>query len=415
MIEHEVIVIGDTISAHITAALLAKKGINVGFVRNVRKRYREVENLWIGSPSSFIELAEVLQLSSRLERIKGLYVLRAHRTYRLPISIFQLLSYTYLPFFARLRTAINLLQLDRVEPEKIGRCTANDLLETLKFNGFTARYLLSLGSFASGIPWGGVDAITFFSSLLSLRAAYPEVYSIRPGIEEFLNELDEVYAAHEGIVYDAACTGVSGENNRAIAAFLGERCLEAKFFVLSPEPYELWSLARGWEHPVIKDYEALRAKSLEVKIVLKEKVGESNTSVVVEDAPLLGITPSGVGLGGRVTTYWRYFIGRGETLRNEEEISRRFRIVMAKVYPNFWSNVETIEEIITDIPLPYYKKLPQQPLKNLVIGTKNVYGNNLKDEVRAGIEAFLLCYRALKTLTSERIKNLACIPILEPW
>lgn len=398
MIEHEVIVIGDTISAHITAALLAKKGINVGFVKNKRKRYREIENLWIGSPAPFIELAEVLQLSSRLERVKAFYVHRERRTYRLPISTIQLLSYRYLPFSVRLRTAINLLQLNMVEPEKIGRCTANDLLETLKFNGFTARYLLSLGSFTTGIPWGGLDAITFFSSLMSLRNAYPEVYSVKPCIEEFLNELENVYAEHEGIVYDGACTGVSVENNRAIGAFLGERCLEAKFFVLSTEAYELGSLVKGWEHAVIKDFEALKAKTLEVKIVLKEKLREPLTLVVVEDAPLLGVMPSnrGIGSGGRVTTYWRYFIGRGESSRNEEEISRRFRIVIAKAYPNFWSNVETIEERLVDTPLPYYKKLPQQPLKNLFIGTKNVYGNNLEDEVRAGIDAFLLCHRALK-------------------
>ncbi|MEM3444825.1 MAG: hypothetical protein QW115_02500 [Thermoplasmata archaeon] len=409
MIEHEVIVVGDTLSANITAALLAKKGINVGFVRKKKKRYREIENLWIGPPAPFLELAEVLQLSSRLQRTKGFFVHRNHRTYRLPVSMWQLFSYRYLPFSARLKTPIDLLALNRVEPEKIGACTARDLIETLKFDNFTKSYLLSLGSFITCIPWGGVDAITFFSSLIYLRTVYPEVYCIRPGIEEFLTELEEVYASH-ATVYEAECTGLAAENNRAIAVFLGDRSIEAKSFVLSTEPYELGALVRGLEHPVIKEYGRMSAKSFDVKIVLKERLSETQTSVVIEDAPLLGVSPSSAWRSGRATTYWRYFIGREE--RKEEEIERKFRILMAKAFPNFWSNVETIEQILTDVPLPYYKKLPQRLLRNLFLGTRNVYGNNLRDEVRAGIDAFLLSHAYLKESihTSERIKNLTYIP-----
>ncbi|MCX8173762.1 MAG: hypothetical protein N3F63_04035 [Thermoplasmata archaeon] len=398
MIEHEVIVIGDTLSAHITAALLAKKGINVGFVRKPRQRFYEIGNLWLGPTKPLFELAEVLQLSARAGRIKGFFVYKDHRTYRLPVSLGQLLLYSYLPFPARFRTAVDLFKLNRVDPAKVGVCTARDLIETLNFNELTARYLLALGNFATEVAWGGVDAITFFSSVMGLRKAYPDIYTVKPGIEQFLRELKDVYTEHEGVVYEADCNMVSAENDRAIAAFLGENNIEAKFFVMSTEPYELASLMKDWKHPLIEEFAGLRTKCLDVKIVLKEKIAETGAPLVFEDAPLLGFSPAngGIEAGGRMITYWRYFTGTDKNPENLENIVRKFRVVMARAYPNFWSNVETVEHMVQDVPLPTYRKLPQTPLRNLFIGTRNVYGNNLRDEVRAGIDAFMLCHRHLR-------------------
>ncbi|MEM3513270.1 MAG: hypothetical protein QXH13_03760 [Thermoplasmata archaeon] len=398
MIEHEVLVIGNTLSAHITAALLARKGINVGFVRREQKRFHEIGNLWLGSPTPLIELADVLSFSARLGRIKGLFVYRDHRSYRLPISFHQMLLYSYLPLPYRFKIAINLIKLNQLDPEKVEICTARDLLEALNYDSYTTSYLLSVGTFATGIPWSGIDAITFFASLFKLRKVYPEVYSIRPNIEQFMMDLTEIYDESDGIVYDAECTRISVENDKAIAAFLDEKSVEAKFFVLSTAPYEIAGLLKELEHPVLKEYAGLRTNCLDVKIVLKEKIFGAATPLLFEEAPLFGFSPSNEGFeaGGRATTYWRYFIGNDEKSKNVENVIRKFRVVMARAYPNFWSNVETIEHMVVDVPLPYYKKLPQTPLRNLFIGTRNVYGNNLRDEVRAGIDAFMLCHKHLR-------------------
>lgn len=394
MIEHEVVVIGDTISAHITAALLAKKGLNVGWVRNNGSEHYEIGNIWLGPTKPFDELAEVLGLNIGLKRCRGFYVYKEHRAYMLPISNLQLLAFRYFPLSARFKVLGDLLKLKAQSPEDFSYYTARDAFEKLRFDNGTAGYLLALAGISTALPWAGIDAITLFSTAMATRVLYPEIYSIQPDLEHLLNALKEIYAENEGAVYESMCRGVSISGGRCVAALLEARAVEAKAFVLSAEAHTLASLLSGWENPLLKEFEKRKTTCLDVKLILKEKMALT-CPLVFAEYPLIGFMPSSSGIesGGRVKSYWRYVFG-GEN-RKVDEVVRKFRVILARAYPNFWSNVEGVEHRLVEKPLPYYKKLPQHALKNLIIGTRNVYGNGLRDEVRAGIEAFRMSYRLI--------------------
>lgn len=391
MIENEVLVIGDTISAHVCAALLAKKGFNVGWViNNEQKNYEFL--LWLGPKKIFEELSEVLGLNSKLRKCNALYVNKEYRTYRLPISNFQILAFRYFAFPAKLRIISEFFKLKSKKPEEFSYYTGKDAFDKLNFDYDTSTYFLALASFVTAMPWAGIDAITLFSTAIALRHYYPQLYSIHPSIGHFLSQLREIFRENGGIIYQGPCIGLELNRESCSKAMLPSQSLKAKFFVLSPEAHMLHQMLSQLNHQLLKEFAKQKAKCLEVKVILKEKASFPNPVVFV-DYPLLGFVPPNSLLeGGRQKTFWRYVVGNASA-----EPGRRFRYILARAYPNFWSNVEAVEERLVEQGLPYYKKLPLCLLKNLVIGTKNVYGNGLRDEVRAGIEAFKCCRRFLRT------------------
>ncbi|MGC8913332.1 MAG: hypothetical protein ACP5LE_05295 [Thermoplasmata archaeon] len=392
MIEHEVLVIGNTLSAHITAALLAKKGINVGWVRRNEKKFPELENLWFGPIENLIELGEVLGLHIGTRQVKDFYVVKHYRSFKMPITASQMIAYRYLPLNARPKIFKALFKLSRQKPDELQAITAADLFSKLKFDEDTSKYLGVLGGLATGIPYQGMDAVSYILEIMKMRKQYPDVYSITPGIEEVLQQLREVYSENAGAVYDLDCEKLSMEDAHAVAVITSEKNIEAKSFVVSVEAHKLYPLLNN---PHLKEFAERKVYCLDAKIVLKEKNNDLFAPLIFQEYPLIGVFPLGkrFATSGRMLTYWRFVAGRKQP--DIGRVKRKIKILLARNYANIWQNVEDEDYLLSEVPLPHYKKIPQLIGRNLFIGTRSVYGNNLRDEVKAGIDAFMLSYKYL--------------------
>jgi len=408
MIEHEVLVIGNNLSGLICAALLAKKGVNVAIAGKRKSEYLELQNLAFGNPKRIEDLADVLNVSITTEKIKNFFVYRDHAFFKLPINNLELFSYRYFPMRQRLDAFYTRRKAFAYAPEQVKILTAEDLFTLLDADPEIKRYFLALGWIANGTYWEGIDAITYLATLMKMFKNSGYIFRISPDLDTLLLACEKIFLEGGGVIYDMDCTRVSMEGNRAIAAFFNEKTIEAKHFILALEPHTLYSVLGVCEnYPVIAELNGKKIRCLDINTTLKEKVS-TLSPVIFEDTAVYGIIKqknSGHS-AGRVQAYWRYFVGNAKEPEDTllEKYTKKFRVLMAKTYPNFWSNVEHVEYHLIEKSLPYYKKIPQTIGENVFIAAPGVYGYTMCDMINASIDAFLLCYKYIEKYASGGYK-----------